>query len=143
MTTKSDAFLAKPPGACCLEGNIHQGTPQGKHVTIAGLETYIATPERPNGNVIIYYPDVFGLFNNALLIMDGLANAGYLTLGIDYFQGDAITKYRLEDGKMKEGFDSQAWMDKHVKNAAKITPPWVEAVTKEYKKEGVKFGCVG
>jgi hypothetical protein len=76
----SDNYLAKPSGACCLEGNIHKGTPKGKHVTIAGLETYIATPSKPNGNVIIYYPDVYGLFNNGLLIMDGFANAvRYLT----------------------------------------------------------------
>lgn len=32
-------------------------------------------------------PDVFGLFNNALLIMDAFAEAGYLALGLDYFHG--------------------------------------------------------
>lgn len=143
MASKSDNYLAKPSGACCLEGNIHKGTPKGKHVTIAGLETYIATPEKPNGNIITYYPDVYGLFNNGLLIMDGFANAGYLTLGMDYFQGDSIAKYRTEDGKNVEGFDMTKWLEKHVENAAKITPGWVDAVTKEYKKNGVKFACVG
>lgn len=143
MTTISSEYLAKPSGACCLEGNIHKGIPKGKHVTIAGLETYIATPEKPNGNIIIYYPDVYGLFNNGLLIMDGFANAGYLTLGMDYFQGDAIYKYRTLDGKNVEGFDLERWLDKHMKGAAKMTPGWVEAVTKEYKKDGARFACVG
>ncbi|KAE9984811.1 hypothetical protein EG328_008212 [Venturia inaequalis] len=143
MSTKSDTYLAAPSGACCLSGNIHKGTPKGKHVTIAGLETYIATPEKPNSNIIIYYPDVFGLFNNGLLIMDGFANAGYLTLGMDYFQGDAVSKYRTEDGKNVEGFDPEAWMEKHIKGASEVTPGWVEAIVKEYKKEGVRFACVG
>lgn len=75
--------------------------------------------------------------------MDGFANAGYLTLGMDYFQGDAIYKYRTLDGKNVEGFDLEGWLDKHMKGAAKMTPGWVEAVTKEYKKDGARFACVG
>ncbi|TID14090.1 Protein AIM2 [Venturia nashicola] len=143
MTSNSTTYLAKPSGACCLAGNIHKGTPKGKHTTIAGLQTYMATPKNPNGNVIIYYPDVYGLFNNALLLMDGFANAGYLTLGMDYFQGDPVYKYRTAEGKYEEGFDWEGWLEKHVQGAAVVTPGWVEAVVKEYKKEGVRFGCVG
>jgi dienelactone hydrolase len=138
-----DAYLAQPSGTCCLEGNIHVGTAKGQHKTIGGLETYIATPQKPNGNVIIYFPDVYGLFNNALLIMDGFANAGYLTLGMDYFQGDPIYKHRSDGKTNDEGFDWPGWLEKHTKNAEKITPAWVEAVKKEYVKPGVKFACVG
>jgi hypothetical protein len=36
---------------------------------------------------VLYFPDVWGFFANAFLIMDGFADAGFLTLGMDYFQG--------------------------------------------------------
>jgi hypothetical protein len=34
-----------------------------------------------------YFPDVWGFFTNGFLVMDGFADAGYLTLGLDYFRG--------------------------------------------------------
>lgn len=34
-----------------------------------------------------YFPDVWGFFKNGFLVMDGFADAGYLTLGLDYFRG--------------------------------------------------------
>lgn len=84
-----DAYLAKPSGPCCLKGTIHQGDPKGSYATIAEVETYIATPPqgKENGHILLYFPDVWGLFNNGLLIMDGFAAAGYLVLGLDYFRG--------------------------------------------------------
>lgn len=53
------------------------------------METYVVHPpqDKANGHIVLYYPDVFGFFTNGLLIMDELADAGYLVLGIDYFQG--------------------------------------------------------
>lgn len=36
---------------------------------------------------MLYFPDVWGFFNNGFLIMDGFADAGFLTLGLDYFRG--------------------------------------------------------
>lgn len=85
----SDAYLAKPSGACCLEGIIHEGNPGGTYTTIADVETYVATPPegKSNGNIVFYFPDVFGFFTNGLLIVDAIANAGYLALAIDYFRG--------------------------------------------------------
>lgn len=82
-------YLAKPSGPCCLKGNLHEGDPRGKIQTISGIETYISTPaaENANGHIVLYFPDVYGLFNNARLIMDAFADAGYLTLGLDYFKG--------------------------------------------------------
>lgn len=84
-----DPYLAKPSGACCLKGSLHEGTPRGEMATIAGVETYTVTPpkEKANGHILLYFPDVWGLFNNGLLIMDGFADAGFLVLGLDYFRG--------------------------------------------------------
>lgn len=85
----SNGYLAKPSGDCCLKGSIHQGEPRGTYTTIAGVETYIATPspENTNGHILLYFPDVWGLFTNGLLIVDGFADAGYLVLALDYFRG--------------------------------------------------------
>jgi hypothetical protein len=82
-----DPILAKAPGECCLKGSIHEGESRGKIITVATIETYISEPARPNGHILLYFPDVWGLFPNGLLIMDGFADAGYLVLGLDYFRG--------------------------------------------------------
>jgi hypothetical protein len=85
----ADVFLAKPSGPCCLKGKIQEGEPLGRLTTISGIETYISTPPegKVNGHIVLYFPDVWGLFNNGRLIMDGFAEAGYLVLGLDYFRG--------------------------------------------------------
>ncbi|KAF2477340.1 NAD(P)-binding protein [Lindgomyces ingoldianus] len=43
-------YLGKPSGACCLEGNIHSGSPRGSFVTISGVETYISKPPERKSN---------------------------------------------------------------------------------------------
>jgi hypothetical protein len=93
-TKTSDPFLAKPSGECCLKGSIHEGQPRGHFKTIANVETYIIRPgeSKANGHIILYFPDVWGLFNNGLLIMDGFADAGYLVLGLDYFRGVSVAR---------------------------------------------------
>jgi hypothetical protein len=85
----SDKVLAGPSAACCLRGTIHTGLPSGTISEIAGVQTYVATPPagKANGNIVLYFPDVFGLFTNGQLIMDGFAEAGYLVFGPDYFRG--------------------------------------------------------
>lgn len=87
--TMAQTFLAKPSGECCLKGTIHNGQPRGYSETIADVETYIARPPegRANGHILLYFPDVWGMFTNGLLVMDGFADAGYLTVGLDYFRG--------------------------------------------------------
>ena len=84
----NDKIIAKPSGVCCLNGTIHEGNPRGTMTTIADVETYIVEPPKgkANGNILLYFPDVWGFFNNGFLIMDGFADAGYLTLGLDYFR---------------------------------------------------------
>lgn len=92
-----DRYLAKPSGSCCLKGTIHKGEARGKWETIAGVETYISTPSRgnANGNVLLYFPDVWGMFPNGLLVMDAFADAGYIVLGLDYFRGVCVLKTRV------------------------------------------------
>lgn len=89
MSHEIDRVLAKPADVCCLRGSFHSGKPQGKIKQIGGVDSYIATPlsETANGNVLLYFPDAFGLHNNSFLLMDAFASCGYLTLGVDYFLG--------------------------------------------------------
>lgn len=82
-------FLAKPSGLCCLKGTIHSGKPRGSFIRVADVETYVVKPpaKKSNGHILLYYPDVWGMFTNGLLVMDSFADAGYLTIGLDYFRG--------------------------------------------------------
>lgn len=61
----------------------------GKFVTIAQMETYLSEPPegKANGHILLYFPDVWGMSTNGLLIMDGFADAGFLVLSPDYFRG--------------------------------------------------------
>jgi dienelactone hydrolase len=84
-----DKVLAKPADLCCLKGDFHNGEPTGSIQQIDGIDTYIAkpAPETSNGNIILFFPDAFGLHMNSFLMMDAYAACGYLTLGVDYFLG--------------------------------------------------------
>ena len=86
---RDESFLAQPSGACCLSGFIHKGEPQGSYSMIADVETYIVHPKpsKTNGHILLYFPDVWGMFSNGLLVMDSFAEAGYLVMGLDYFRG--------------------------------------------------------
>lgn len=96
LETGRGEYLAKPSGVCCLKGTIHEGEAQGTWDVIEGVETYIATPpnDKANGHILLYFPDVWGLFLNGLLVMDAFADAGYLTLGLDYFRGVSMIESR-------------------------------------------------
>lgn len=88
MVTKNE-YLAQPSGACCLKGTLHQGEPKGNFTKVADVDTYISKPppDADNANIILYFPDVWGMFTNGLLVMDAFADAGFIVLGIDYFRG--------------------------------------------------------
>jgi hypothetical protein len=88
----TDNYLAKPSGACCLKGSLHEGESRGTWETITGIESYITTPpaNKSNGHVLLYFPDVWGMFPNGLLVMDAFADAGYTVLGLDYFRGVSL-----------------------------------------------------
>lgn len=97
-TESTNDYLAKPSGPCCLKGTLHKGEARGRWETITGVETYISEPPagKANGHVLLYFPDVWGMFANGFLIMDGFADAGFLVLGLDYFRGVSIpAKHRL------------------------------------------------
>jgi hypothetical protein len=82
-----DRVLAKPADLCCLKGDIHTGEPMGTIKQIEGVDTYVAATDPSNfsGNVLLFFPDAFGLHINSFLMMDAFAACGYLTLGVDYF----------------------------------------------------------
>lgn len=84
-----DACLAQPLSLCCWLGTIHKGTPRGNLEIILDVPTYVArpAPDKANGHIVLYFPDVWGMSNNAQLLMDGFADAGFLTIGMDYFRG--------------------------------------------------------
>lgn len=84
-----DTYLAQPASSSCWLGTIHEGTPRGNLETILDVPTYVSkpTPERANGHIVLYFPDVWGMSTNAQLLMDAFADAGFLTLGMDYFRG--------------------------------------------------------
>ena len=89
-----DRVLAKSADLCCLKGGFHTGEPTGSVTQIDGIDTYVAKP-RPgeeNGNVLLLFPDAFGLHTNSFLMMDAFAECGYLTLGVDYFLGVSSTR---------------------------------------------------
>jgi hypothetical protein len=85
---QSITWLAQPSGPCCLKGTLHDGISRGRFVMVAGVETYIVEPKKTNanGHILLYFPDVWGMFPNGLLVMDAFADSGYLVLGLDYFR---------------------------------------------------------
>jgi len=60
----SDKDIAKPSGACCLMGNLHDGEPRGTLMTVGDVETYVVEPPegKANGHIVLYFPDVWGFF---------------------------------------------------------------------------------
>ncbi|KAK5170892.1 uncharacterized protein LTR77_004036 [Saxophila tyrrhenica] len=155
-------WLAKPSGACCLKyvsmafdpdallialdrGHLHNGDPKGLFERLADIETYVTKPsaEKDNGHIVFYFPDVFGFFTNGLLVCDTFAEAGYTTIGIDYFSGDPIYMHRDGPKEPKEGFDFEAWLAKHNKFAVENVNGWISAVKQKYGKSETKYACVG
>ncbi|OAA65773.1 Dienelactone hydrolase [Niveomyces insectorum RCEF 264] len=137
-------YLAKPSGECCLKGHLHEGEPRGKIEEILGIKTYVATPSKPTGHILFYFPDVFGLFKNGQLVMDSFADAGFQVLGIDYFMGkDPIYLHRNPDGTTEPGFDFDVWKIKHQAFAAENLTKWVDAAKEKYGKPDTKYACVG
>ncbi|KAK4508514.1 hypothetical protein PRZ48_002253 [Zasmidium cellare] len=140
-------FLAKPSGDCCLKGSFHTGTPQGSFITLAGVETYLARPPQGqgNGHILLYYPDVWGMFTNGLLVMDAFAKRGYLTIGLDYFRGDPVWKHKRNrfDTTSEPGFDYEGWKRKHTAFADSAIPGWISAVKEQFGTTSTKYACVG
>ncbi|KAI4593148.1 hypothetical protein KJ359_010072 [Pestalotiopsis sp. 9143b] len=111
------------------------------------METYLSEPPegKVNGHILLYFPDVWGMATNGLLIMDGFADAGFLVLSPDYFRGDPVTKHRRDrhDTATEPDFDFEAWKLKHTRFSDQAVPQWVKAVRETYGKPQTKFACVG
>jgi dienelactone hydrolase len=145
MATPQKEYLAAPSSSCCLTGHLHTGTPRGSFSQLANITTYISHPPagKSNGHILLYFADVYGMFTNGQLVMDSFADAGYLTLGLDYFNGDPVTLHR-EDGKWTDESQTfEEWIAKYQKVAEGYVPQWVEAVKAQFGKEGTKYACVG
>ena len=138
-------YLAQPSGECCLTGHLHTGKPLGKFEQIDNITTYISHPpaSKANGHILLYYADVFGMFTNGLLVMDSFADAGYLVVGLDYFNGDPVYLHR-ENGKWTDTTQTfDQWKDKYTAVAEEYIPRWIEAIKKQFGKEDTKYACVG
>ncbi|KAJ5444537.1 uncharacterized protein N7458_008409 [Penicillium daleae] len=145
-TARSTRWLAQPSGPCCLKGTLHDGTSRGHFEAVAGVETYISRPKADyaNGHILFYFPDVWGMFPNGLLVMDAFADAGYLVLGLDYFRGDPVWKHRRDrHDQSNPDFDYEAWKKKHMEFADKAVPKWIDEVKRKYGQPATKYACVG
>ncbi|CAI4055570.1 hypothetical protein SUVZ_01G0140 [Saccharomyces uvarum] len=123
------------PGKCCFEGIYHEGTPNGRHEEIFGLDTYVTGSASPEGKVIVIMTDVFGnRFNNILLTADQFASAGYKVFIPDILFGDPIP--------LDKPIDRNAWMQRH---SPEVTKKIIDGFTKSLKhKYDPKFiGVVG
>ncbi|KAB8263541.1 hypothetical protein BDV32DRAFT_161729 [Aspergillus pseudonomiae] len=141
----STVWLAQPSGPCCLKGTLHEGSARGCFITVAGVETYISKPlGNANGRILLYFPDVWGMFPNGLLVMDAFADAGYLVLGLDYFRGDPVWKHRRDRlDRSNPDFDYEAWKRKHMAFADEAVPRWVDEVKRTYGQPSTRYACVG
>ncbi|KAI7266815.1 hypothetical protein KC345_g8083 [Hortaea werneckii] len=101
--------------------------------------------EKNNGHILLYFPDVWGMFKNGLLIMDSFADAGYLVIGPDYFRGDPVWKHRKDrhDKTTDPDFDYEAWKAKHTSFADKQVPEWTRCVKETFGGQDTKYACVG
>ncbi|KAI0696879.1 alpha/beta-hydrolase [Cerioporus squamosus] len=114
--------LAGPCGDCCARTVQHSGVARGTVEQYAGAE------------VILFFADVFGaLYINSKLAMDYWAAHGYLVLGVDYFEGDSRATH-----EGKPGWNVDEWVQPYRMSAARITPPWINAVRERY---GYCFGA--
>ncbi|KAI0794114.1 alpha/beta-hydrolase [Fomes fomentarius] len=125
----------------CFTAVRHEGTPEGKRETIAGVDTYIATPagDYPKDKILLFLPDAFGFgLENNLLLADDFARNGYKTIAIDYFLGDPAPLDAVDPGST---FSFPDWVGKHSPpEALKITLKVINAL----RAEGVtKFGATG
>lgn len=144
MTTM-DSVLAKPADLCCIKGAIHSGEETGAIEQIDGIDTYVARPPagKANGNVILLFPDALGLHINTFLMADAYAECGYLTLVVDYFKGDGVSKYSATP-LTDPNFDFEAWKNRHFSSSEEIGARWVKAVKAKFgTSESVKFVAVG
>ncbi|KAM0344832.1 hypothetical protein ACHAPU_007214 [Fusarium lateritium] len=83
-----------------------RGTPKGITILIENnVRAYLAKPssEYPT-KAVLYLPDIFGIWQNSMLMADAFASEGYVCLVVDTFNGDPVP---LE---MPRDFDIMKWL---------------------------------
>ncbi|ODQ56246.1 dienelactone hydrolase family protein [Saitoella complicata NRRL Y-17804] len=107
-------------GMCpqCVSGFLHEGTPSGSIVKIGGIDAYVATPKDDNSKskTIVLLPDVFGWeLNNARLLADDYARAGFYAVLPDILNGDSLPADYLDSAKSTEDVYRLVgpWLQKH------------------------------
>lgn len=140
-------MASNPPGACCIVGVKHEGTPTGEKIVVADkYEGYLATPPADKAHkdvALLIATDIFGIWQNSKLIADQLAANGYLTLIVDLFNGDPCA---LE---FPPGFDLFAWFangsDGKNPHTKETVDPIIVAALKDLKEKygAKKIGGLG
>ncbi|KAF9880530.1 dienelactone hydrolase [Colletotrichum karsti] len=140
-------MASNPPGKCCTVGVKHEGTPQGKKISVAGkYEGYLAEApaDKAHKNTgILFVADVFGIWNNSQLVADQFAANGYTTLIVDLFHGDQLSL------PMPEGFDIMKWFaegsdGKHPHGKESVDPIIVDSINYLKKEHNItNLGAVG
>ncbi|KAI6358413.1 hypothetical protein MCOR25_007345 [Pyricularia grisea] len=144
-------MASNPPAACCNIGVRHEGTPTGQMVMIENKwDAYLALPPEGKAHkdvVLLYLPDVLGVWQNSKLMADDFAAQGYTTLVVDTFNGDPVPLNISLTALEK--FDFVSWRDfgtnhdnPHTQEAV---DPIIEAAIKVLKNDhGAKrIGAVG
>ena len=144
---------------CCISGHLHEGTPEGSITKIAGLDAYEVWPaSRSKAKTILYLSDIFGWeLNNARLLADEFAKAGFYVIVPDFFKGDPIPEAHLntivprkphelsDEQKTKTAAEGGAllgpWTVKHLE----ADPPLFAAALKALRDdpEVGKLGVIG
>ncbi|KAK6464233.1 dienelactone hydrolase [Scheffersomyces coipomensis] len=127
-------MASNPPGACCIQGSLHEGTPVGTHKTLFGLDTYQVGAEHGDERIIVIVTDIYGhKYNNVLLIADALAKQKYHVLIPDILKSDPVP---ATHGDLSE------WLGNHGPDVTSpIVDPFLAAVKKELKPKF--FGAIG
>lgn len=106
---------------------------------LSKVNTYVTLPKgQKTEKVILFLPDVFGIYTNSQLLVDDFAANGYATVLPDYFRGDALKLEDMNSGKV----DLPSWLKNH---QAEQVEPIVGAALKYAKEElgAKKIGAVG
>lgn len=86
-------MASNPPGKCCTEFVYHEGSPEGSHKTLYGLDTYVTGTS--SDKYIVILTDIYGnKFNNVLLIADLLAKrSGFKVYIPDILKNDPLKNF--------------------------------------------------
>lgn len=126
-------MASNPPGACCVIGVKHEGTPTGSMIKIGKIDAYVAEPEASkaqSGAAVLYLADVFGIWPNSKLVADQYAANGYLCVVPDLFNGDQLPPDGLSSGKI----DVMKWFQEGSDGKNPHTPEAVDPIVAETLK---------